>query len=65
MKRMYGTPKAEKVEFNYSDVVVASSTESCDNTTPMTEHNTTPLDSCTTRPKEYATNGCTKFEEGF
>ena len=29
MKKEYGTPKAEKVTFDYSEVVVASSTEAC------------------------------------
>lgn len=36
MKKMYGTPKAERVEFDYSDAVVASSTK-CKNYTPYTE----------------------------
>ena len=48
MKKMYGTPKAEKVEFDYSDAVVASSTK-CKNTTPYTEWNETSS-TCNDRP---------------
>ena len=30
MKKDYESPKAEKMEFNYSDVVVASGSQKCD-----------------------------------
>lgn len=37
MKKVYGTPKAEKMEFNYSEAVVASST-GCDWFYTKTQH---------------------------
>lgn len=49
MKKMYGAPKAERVEFDYSDVVVASISEKCKNVTPMTE-NGGPGHECYERP---------------
>ena len=36
MKKDYETPKAERMEFNYSEAVVASSIQ-CQDTTPMTK----------------------------
>ena len=47
MKKMYGAPKAEKVEFDYSDAVVAS-TSPCNNWTTMGDTATNP---CTENPK--------------
>lgn len=38
MKKSYTSPKAEKMEFNYSEAVVASSIK-CKNTTTYTENN--------------------------
>ena len=38
MKKTYEAPKAEKTEFNYSDVVVASSIK-CGNTTTYKDTN--------------------------
>ena len=38
MKKAYVSPKAEKTEFNYSDVVVASSIK-CGNTTTYKDTN--------------------------
>ncbi len=37
MKKMYGTPKAERVEFDYSDAVVASDVSKCRDITPYTQ----------------------------
>lgn len=39
MKKNYEAPKAEKMEFNYSETVVASG---CDNTTTYTKSNNEP-----------------------
>lgn len=38
MKKSYMSPKAEKMEFNYSEAVVASSTK-CENETHYTQSN--------------------------
>ncbi len=35
MKKEYNAPKAEKVEFNYSEVVVASGGKKCEWVIPM------------------------------
>ena len=50
MKKEYGTPKAEKMEFNYSEVVVASGSIECNNSTKMTEGNTVEGERCTSTP---------------
>jgi len=39
MKKAYVSPKAEKTEFNYSDVVVASNSIKCGNTTTYKDTN--------------------------
>lgn len=39
MKKAYVSPKAEKTEFNYSDVVVASGSIKCGNTTTYKDTN--------------------------
>ena len=44
MKKMYEAPKAERVKFDYSDSVVASSQLKCRNVTTTTEWN--PTDRC-------------------
>ena len=57
MKKGYETPKAERMEFNYSEAVVASGVTVCDNVTPMTWHNSTPENPCLEKqngPTEYA-----------
>ena len=46
MKKEYGTPKAEKMEFNYSEAVVASEGIKCKNVTPYTQYNSTPDTPC-------------------
>ena len=49
MKKEYGAPKAEKMEFNYSEAVVASDGIKCRNITPYTEWNSTPDNPCNDR----------------
>ncbi len=44
MKKDYVAPKAEKMEFNYTEAVVASSTTIKCNVTPMTQYE--PEDPC-------------------
>lgn len=39
MKKNYESPKAEKMEFNYSETVVASSSTKCRNETHYTDGN--------------------------
>ena len=39
MKKNYNSPKAEKMEFNYSETVVASVTTKCHNETHYTDGN--------------------------
>lgn len=39
MKKNYDSPKAEKMEFNYSETVVASYGIKCTNETTYTENN--------------------------
>ena len=36
MKKEYEAPKAERMEFNYTEAVVASSSQECRSITPMT-----------------------------
>ncbi len=50
MKKEYGTPKAEKMEFNYSEAVVASEGIKCKNVTPYTQYNSTPDTPCNDVP---------------
>lgn len=52
LKKEYEAPKAERMEFNYSEVVVASGTKVCDNVTPMTWHNSTPGNPCLEQPSD-------------
>lgn len=47
MKKEYEAPKAERVEFDYSDSVVASSQIKCRNVTTYTEWN--PVVNCQAR----------------
>ncbi len=51
MKKTYEAPKAEKVKFDYSDSVVASSQIRCRNVTTTTEWN--PVDRCNTVELSY------------
>lgn len=39
MKKNYESPKAEKMEFNYAETVVASNTIMCNNETTLTDSN--------------------------
>ena len=59
MKKEYGTPKAEKMEFNYVEAVAAASQGiKCKNVTPMTEWNATTEDYCYLVP-----DGPTKYND--
>ena len=51
MKKSYEAPKAERMEFRYSETVVASGSP-CDNITPMTQQNTVEGERCTTTPAD-------------
>ena len=58
MKKSYEAPKAERMEFRYSETVVASGTI-CDNITPMTLQNTTEGEICTSTPADVTVYGPT------
>lgn len=59
MKKEYGTPKAEKMEFNYVEAVAAASQGiKCKNETKYTEWNSTYENPCNTTQ-----NGPTVFSD--
>ncbi len=52
MKKNYAAPKAEKMEFNYTEAVVASSSSNC-NVTPMTKSDKDPCIDVPADPTVY------------
>ena len=57
MKKSYEAPKAERMEFRYSESVIASNKPNCDNFTPMTIHNTVEGEICIEQPSDVTVYG--------